>query len=167
MDATRRTQLIRQRAVAKSALTRMQTFIETRDREVNEIQVRFDDLQGIFDRYDTAQNELELSDDTDHFGDREIFENQYYEVKAKFSELLHPAINKPRSRNSSLLSSGSGHSNHRPRSHISSTHIKLPTIALPNFEGDTCSGLHFRDTFEALIVNKCSEVTLPHCFTQE
>ena len=35
----------------------------------------------------------------------------------------------------------------------SSTHIKLPVIALPNFEGDTCSWLHFRDTFVALIVN--------------
>ena len=31
--------------------------------------MRFDDLQGIFNRYDTAQNELELSDDTDHFAD--------------------------------------------------------------------------------------------------
>ena len=139
MDAKRRTQLIRQRAVAKSALTRMQTFIESGDRKVNEIQVRFDDLQGIFDRYDTAQNELELSDDTDHFGDRELFENQYYEVKAKFSELLHPVIDTPQSRNSSLRSSGSGHSNHTPRSHTSSTHIKLPTIALPNFEDDTCT----------------------------
>jgi len=75
MDSTRSKQFIRQRAVAKSALTRMQTFIETGDRKVNEIQVRFDDLQGIFDRYDTAQNELELSDDTDYFGDRELFEN--------------------------------------------------------------------------------------------
>jgi len=71
MYATRRTQIIRQRAVAKSALTRMQTFIESGDRKINEIQVRFDDLQGIFDRCNTAQNELELSDDTDHFGDRE------------------------------------------------------------------------------------------------
>jgi len=35
-----------------------------------------------------------------------------------------------------------------------SSHIKLPTIALPTFEGDTCSWLHYRDTFEALIVNK-------------
>jgi len=34
-----------------------------------------------------------------------------------------------------------------------SSHIKLPTIALPTFEGNTCSWLHFRDTFEALIVN--------------
>jgi len=75
IDPTQRTQLIRQRAVAKSALTRMQTFIESGDRKVNEIQVRFDGLQGIFDRYDTAQNELELFDDTDHFGDRELFEN--------------------------------------------------------------------------------------------
>jgi len=39
----------------------MQTFLESGDRKVNEIQVRFDDLQDNFD--DTAQNELELSDD--------------------------------------------------------------------------------------------------------
>jgi len=31
--------------------------------------------------------------------------------------------------------------------------IKLPVIALPVFNGETCSWLHFRDTFEALIVN--------------
>ena len=60
MDAARRQQLIRQRAVAKASLSRMQTFIESGDRKVNEIQVSFDDLQGIFNRYDTAQNELEL-----------------------------------------------------------------------------------------------------------
>ena len=61
----------------------MQNFIESGDRKVNEIQVRFDDLPGIFNRYDTAQNELELLDDTDHSGDRELFETQYYEVKGK------------------------------------------------------------------------------------
>ena len=90
MYATRRTQLIRQCAVAKSALTRMQTFIESGDRKVNEIQVMFEDIQGIFDRYDTAQNELKLFDDTDHFGDRELFKNQYYTVKAKFNEFYIP-----------------------------------------------------------------------------
>ena len=59
----------------------------------------------------------------------------------------------PPSRRSSPRSSLSGLSNHIPRSHTSSTHIKLQTIALPNFEGDTCSWLHQRDTFEALVVN--------------
>ena len=52
----------------------MQNFIESGDRKVNEIQVRFDDLPGIFNRYDTAQNELELLDDKGHYGDRESFE---------------------------------------------------------------------------------------------
>ena len=73
MESMRRQQVIRQRAAAKSALTKMQTFLESGYCEVNEIQVRFDDLQDIFDRHDTAQSELELSDDTDHFGDRELF----------------------------------------------------------------------------------------------
>ena len=93
-----------------------------------------------------------MSDYTDYSVDRQQFENQYFEVKAKFNELLHPVMDPP-SRRSSPRSSLSGHSNHTPRSHTSSTHIKLPTIALPTFEGDTCSWLHFRDTFEALIVN--------------
>jgi hypothetical protein len=47
----------------------------------------------------------------------------------------------------------SGHSNTSPRLHASSSHIKLPVIALPTFEGVTCSWLHLSDTFEALIDN--------------
>jgi len=115
--------------------------------------VRFNDLKVIFNRYDTEQNELQLSDDTDHFGDRELFENHYYEFKGKFSELLHTVNDRPRSSNNSLRSSRSGLSNHTPRSHASSTHIRLTTIGLPNFEGDTSSWLHYRDTFEALVFN--------------
>ena len=172
MDAARRQQLIRQRAVAKASLSRMQTFIEPGDRKVNEIQVRFDDLQSIFNRYDTAQNELELSDDTDHFADRELFETHYYKVKAKFNELLHPVVEQPFSRRSSPRCSLSGHSNQSPRSYVSSTHIKLPVTALPTFDGDTCNWLHFRDTFESLIVNNkmlsnVHKIPLPHCITSE
>ena len=114
----------------------------------------FDDLHGIIYRYDTARNELELYDDTDQFGDRKKFEIQYFEFKSKFSELIYPEIYTPRSRNSSLQSSWSGNRNHSPRSHGSVTHINLSTIALLTFEGDTCSWLHYRDTFEALVVNK-------------
>ena len=105
---------------------------------------------------------------THHFGDQELIENQYYEVKAKFSELLHPVVDSPPYRHSSSRSSLSGQGNNSPRSHTSSTQIKLPTIALPTFEGDTCSWLHYRDTFEALVFNntiKCPKISLPHCFT--
>ena len=152
MDATHRTRLVKQRAVAKASLTRMQSFIDTCKRKLNDIQVRFDELPNIYNKFETAQCELELSDDIDHSLDRQQFEDQYFEVKAKFNELLHPVVEPPRSRHSSPRSSLSGNSNNTRRSHVSS-HIRLPTIALPTFEGNTCSWLHFRDTFEALIVN--------------
>ena len=153
MDAVRRQQLIKQRSVAHGMLLLIQTFIEIGDEKIHEIQVRFNKLPDIFTRYDNAQGELELSDDTDHFGDKELFENQFYQVEAKFNELLHPVVSPHPSRQSSPRSSLSGHSNQSPLSHSSSTLIRLPTIALPTFEGDTCSWLHFRDTFEALIVH--------------
>jgi hypothetical protein len=153
MDAARRQQLIKQRAVARGMLLRIQNFIEVGDHKINEIQVRFNKFPDIFNTYDTAHSELELSDVTDHSDDRELFETQYYQVEAKFSELLHPVIEQPFSKRSSPRSSLSGHSNQSPRSHVSSTHIKLPVIALLTFNSDTCNWLHCRDTFEALIVN--------------
>ena len=60
--------------------------------------MRFNKLPDIFNRYATAQSELELSDDKDHSGDGELFENQYYQVEAKFNELLHPVVDPPLSR---------------------------------------------------------------------
>jgi len=134
-------------------LTRIQSFIETGEVKVNDIQLRFNKLLDIFNRYDIAQSELEISDDTDHTSDREDFETQYYQVEARFNELLHPVVEPPRSRHSFPRSNFSGNSYNTFRSHGSSSHIKLPTIALPIFEGDTCSWQHFTDTFEALIVS--------------
>jgi len=152
MDATQRARLTKQGSVARGMLTRIQSFIEACEQKINDIQVKFNKLPDIFNRYDIAQSELELSDDADYTADKEEFENQYYQVEAKFNELLHPVVEPPLSRHSSPRSSLSGNSNNTPRSHVS-THIKLPTIALPTFEGDTCNWLHYRDTFEALIFN--------------
>jgi len=93
-----------------------------------------------------------LSDNTDYSVDGQQYEDHYFKLKVNFNEILHPLMDPP-SRRTSPSSSLSGHSNHTPRSHTSSTHIKLPTIALPTFEGNACSWLHYRDTSEALIVN--------------
>ena len=54
--------------------------------------MRFNKFADIFNRYDIAQSDLEISIDTDHTSDRELFENQYYEVEASFNELLHPVL---------------------------------------------------------------------------
>jgi hypothetical protein len=153
MDSSRRAQLIKRRTVAKASLTRMQNFIEASDLKVNEIQVRFNKLPDIFNKYESAQNELECLDEADYSLDREEFETQQYQDEEKFNEILHPVVDPPRSTHSSPRSSLFGHSNTSPRSHANSSHIKLPVIDLPTFEGDTCNWLHFRDTFEALTVN--------------
>jgi len=76
MDATRRTQLIKQRSVARGMLSRIQNFIELGDQKINDIQVRFNELPHIFIRYDIAQGELALSNDRDLTANRELFENQ-------------------------------------------------------------------------------------------
>ena len=47
-------------------LTLIQSFLEAGEQKINDIQVRFNKLPDILNRYDTAQSELELSDDTDH-----------------------------------------------------------------------------------------------------
>jgi len=120
MDALRKQQLVRQRAVAKGALTRMQTFIETGDRKLNEMHVRFEELSNIYNKFETAQSELDLFDEADYSVDRQQFEDHYFAVKAKFNELLHPVLSPPLSRHSSSHSSSSGHTH---VSHHSSTHI--------------------------------------------
>ena len=69
--------------------------------QVNEIKVRLDKLPSILNKFEGAQDKLECLDDADYSLDREKFENQYYQVEAKFSELLHPVIEQPLSRRSS------------------------------------------------------------------
>jgi len=66
MDPSKDSQLVRQHGVTKILLTRMKTFIEAGDLKPNEIDVRSDELQSIFNKFETAQNELECSYGTDH-----------------------------------------------------------------------------------------------------
>jgi len=129
MDPSKDSQLVRQHEVAKSILTLMQTFSEAGDRKPNEIEGRFDELPSIFNKFESAQNELECSDDTDHSIDRQQFDDQYCYVKAMFNEFFHFIVSPPRSRHGSPDSCSSDHSNNLSRSHHSgSTHINLPII---------------------------------------
>jgi len=135
MESTRRLHLTRMRAAAKSSLTRTQTFKETADRKLNDIQVKFQELPNIFNKFETAQSELQMSDDADHPVDRQQFEEQYFEVKARFNE-LHPVVDPPLSRHSSPRNSLSEHNSNVPQSPASSTriNIKLPDNS-PNVRG--------------------------------
>jgi len=58
MDEERRKQLIRQRAAAKASLTRLQKYIDSGDRKVNQLQIRYDELP-VISKFEVAQSELE------------------------------------------------------------------------------------------------------------
>ena len=119
MDAEQCKKLVRQRAVAKSSLTCLQNFIETGERKLHDLRVRYEELPNILCKVETAQNELETTDDVDYSLDRESFERQYFQVKAKFIEILHPADNLGQLDNASEL--GSNHLTgltHANKSHV-------------------------------------------------
>jgi hypothetical protein len=133
MEADQCKRLVRQRAVAKSQLTRLPKFVESDEQKVNDLQVRYEELPNIFCKFDAAQSELELSeDDVDHFDGREAFENQYYQVKARFIELLRPADLQAQS------DSSSEHGGNRSieSTRVTKSHVKLPSIELPSYDGN-------------------------------
>jgi len=53
----------------------MQSFIETGERKLNDIQVSFEELPKIYNKFEMAQCELELSEDTDYSLDRQQLED--------------------------------------------------------------------------------------------
>jgi hypothetical protein len=62
------------------------------------MQVRFEELPNIYNKFEMAYSELELFDAVDHLADRQQFEDEYFAVKSKFNELLHPNVGLPLSR---------------------------------------------------------------------
>jgi len=155
MDSAHRKKLVRQRAVAKSSLTRLQNFIEISECKLHDLQVRHEELPNILCKFETAQNELEITDDGDYSLDRESFEQQYFQVKAKFIELLHPADTQGRSADNQGQSDNvfePGNNQLPGLNHARHSHEKLPTIQLPSYDGTITTWLHFRDTFDSLII---------------
>ena len=63
MESELRKKLVRQRAVAKPTLTRLQNFIEVGECKLHDLQVRYEELPNILCKFQTAQNELEITDD--------------------------------------------------------------------------------------------------------
>jgi hypothetical protein len=79
-----------------------------------------------------------MSDEFNHSEDRESFENQYHPVRTRFNELLLPTVvlrppsvpGSPDNVSEEGSNAGSTHS--------SNSHIKLPTILIPSYNGDHC-----------------------------
>ncbi|XP_058456550.1 uncharacterized protein LOC131433948 [Malaya genurostris] len=139
-----RNQLLHRRETLLAALGRAEDFDAAYDahRDQGQVSLRLEYLNGVWSNLESVQAQLEdieITDEgrTEHAAVRAEFEPRLFTIKASLMSKLSPI---PTDRSP-------------VPPHVSSTlsGIKLPTISLPEFDGDYMQWLAFHDTFLALI----------------
>lgn len=136
---------IKKRGQVKARLTRLKNLVYNFNDDttvvVLKMHLRKHDL--LLEEFNEIQNEIEILDEeTDYSDERLAFESTYFEIIARMEQLIE---DKTRSINS--VSRSESVANHSQNS----SNIKLPTINLPEFDGNYTNWLQFYDTFNALI----------------
>lgn len=149
-------ELNRRRGIIKSRLTYFKKYINSLSSQgissniQVELKLRIVGAESLFTEFNEVQNKIEkLSSDSDistQLKCREEFENEYYSVLAEAQCFA------------SKNDDGVGTTDSTSTSHNIVRSIKLPTIALPTFNGSCENWLEFRDTFLSLIHNS-KEIT--------
>ncbi|XP_046985874.1 uncharacterized protein LOC124555853 [Schistocerca americana] len=144
MEPSEKTKLVKQRGVAKAALARLASFVQSADSaSIEMLESKLNRLTRIQTDFESSQSRLEIEDESaDHSKDRAEFEDSwdFVESTLKGSMKRYTQIPQPLGSN--------------PSGSVSS--LKLPAINLPNFEGDYLKWSSYRDTFLSLIMNNNS-----------
>ena len=144
MDPKDKSLFVRARGVAKASLTRIDNYVNSfrPSGSINAITFRLEDLPRIRQKFEDAQDQLELNDSESHEDARAEFETLYYDLWDRMS-ILTDKFNAQVDQCS--VSSG------RVK-----RELKLPTINLPSFGGNILEFRHFYDIFSSLVVNNDS-----------
>ncbi|XP_043264279.1 uncharacterized protein LOC122404409 [Colletes gigas] len=143
------TALIRERGQLKATLTRFANFFDTSASvtPIDSLERRLRINEAVYDKFDNVQSRIELAvaktqDEAMHAAFRDTFETTYFDLMAR----VDGYITRSRASTQPLPS---------PSVTSASTEIlatpRLPTIVLPEFDGDYNNWLRFRDTFVSLI----------------
>lgn len=136
-----------QMSLFEKALLKIDTTVTLSHEELQIVEVRLNKFQPVFDNFNDIQSELELLtiDNSELYETelqaREEFQDTYFTLNARANTLLNSV--KPQISENSLSI---------PASHIvNRTNIKLPSINLPNFDGNYTQWRSFHDAFNSLI----------------
>ncbi|XP_045450168.1 uncharacterized protein LOC123658922 [Melitaea cinxia] len=149
-------EFLKKRSTIKGRLTKFREYITVLNQikpadltgaQVKEISLRLTKFQELFTSFDELQDQIELlsTDQDEQIRERDFIESQFYSLISTAQEIID-SISQSRDR-------AEGSVNSKPSgtcSHALNT-IKLPTIKLPNFDGNYLKWLEFRDTFDSLI----------------
>jgi len=153
MDSQTRKALVRKKAAVKARMTHVKKYIDSLQDSVDmhDVNVRLQLLEKAWEEYSAVQDQLEYNDGETqrHELDREAFTETYCELRATIDRIISEDR---RTRDVSSAES------QKPRATYENgiclaPKIKLPTIEIPKFGGQTTEFKHFHDTFNSLIIN--------------
>ncbi|XP_062699493.1 uncharacterized protein LOC134284534 [Aedes albopictus] len=129
------------------ALKRLDAFVKNYDPDQHQQEVphRLDRLEKVWCAYEIVQEEYEEMDDSEEFVQKNLelrgtVEELYFRVKAGLSSKVPPPPN-PTAAVAPAV----------PAAQPTLANVKLPTISLPEFDGDFNNWLTFHDTFMSMI----------------
>lgn len=144
--ATELKQLIFKRGQIKSRLTRLKRLVDAFDENVPVAVLRTHLRKNdtLLEEFRQVHEQIEFLDqETDHSEECVLFENTYFHAISNIEQLIEDKANIV-SRPASVASVGANTSQNI-------SNIKLPTIKLPEFDGNYSNWLQFYDTFNTLI----------------
>ncbi|XP_031358231.1 uncharacterized protein LOC116181921 [Photinus pyralis] len=113
--------------------------------QVNQLKLRMETVHQTFHEFNTVQDEIEFIDNSaDQKNYASEVENAYYDLAADGQTILDKYTKSFNETNRSELNS-SHHGQASP------SHVKLPTMQLPTFDGSFDQWIKFRDIFESVI----------------
>ncbi|CAK9825652.1 hypothetical protein ANTRET_LOCUS3619 [Anthophora retusa] len=145
------TDLIVERGRVKAALTRFRTFFDASasTTSVEILEKRLQMNVPLYDKFDAIQAQIETlvagsASESSHAGERDAFEVAYFDIVTDVERHIG------KFRTSRPTSSPLTSTTVRAEAQVTP---RLPTIVLPQFDGNYQNWLRFRDTFESLIQN--------------
>lgn len=134
--------LVTKRGQCKAKLTRFTNFISKFDesKTIIELQARLDKMDPLWSEFEQIQSDIESLDISNaQDSERESFEDAYFNIVARARQIIVDKSDVPTTISSVRPTNGQNNS------------FKLPTISIPDFNGDYKEWYNFFDTFNALI----------------
>jgi hypothetical protein len=124
--------LIKERHLIQSTASRFIKFVKNfnNTNNIRNLSTRLADFRPVLDKFNKVQFEIDLKSNEEDEALRDAFESEYYDAVARAEEILERGT---------------------MQSSSNATDIKLPTINLPNFNGNYTDWTPFYESFRSLI----------------
>lgn len=146
MNPTELNMLVKKRGILRMRLSKLDTFVKHFDNTqvIEQLKGRLKTAEGIFNEFNGIQTDLEVHDDKidEHLEYRDNFESLYWDVVSGMQIWIQQSDDER-----------SIHSATNSKTIRARPCMKLPPIAIPNFEGDYTTWVKYHDTFVAMIHN--------------